>query len=187
MPQRATRMRLCGKPFDSADAAKDSRPGARAERCPDKTCGAWHARSGRARTAPVLQGPRRATGFPARVKLAVRIRAGMGDQRDAVCEACGRWLGKDGGQVHHIIDRGMGGCTNVIINSAANAALLCGDPFTGCHGLATAFDTGIGAKGFWLSHSADPRLEPMTLHTGAVVWRSEDGRYLFEPPEVNAA
>jgi hypothetical protein len=190
MGPRATRMRLCGKLFDSADAAGDRADllaGARVEECPDKTCGKWHVRAGVARSAPVLQRPRRATGFPARVKLAVRARAGMGDPDDAVCEACGRWLGRLGGQVHHIIDRGMGGCTNTVINSAANAALLCGDPFTGCHGLATAFNAGIGARGFWLKHAADPRLARMTLHTGAKVWRSEDGRYLFEPPKASAA
>ena len=197
MGPRAAPMRLCGKPYDTAEAAGDSprgqAPGARVEECPDRTCGKWHVRAGPAAwSPPVLVSRPRATGFPARVKLAVRVRAGMGDAGDAVCEACGRWCGRrpDGslaGQVHHIIDRGMGGCALAVINGPANAALLCGDPFSGCHGLATKFDAGIGAKGFWLSHSADPRLEPMTLHGGAKAWRSEDGRYLFEQPKVSAA
>ena len=191
MGPRAALMRLCGKPFDTAKAAGDSprgKAGGRVEECPYRTCGKWHVRAGPAAwSPPVLPSRPRATGFPARVKLAVRTRAGMGDPDDAVCEACGLWLGRRGGQVHHIIDRGMGGCTLAVINGPANAALLCGDPFSGCHGLATKFDAGIGAKGFWLSHSADPRLEPMTLHGGVKAWRSEDGRYLFEPPEGRAA
>ena len=191
MPGRTTPMRLCGKPYDTEDAAKDSprvAAGGRAERCPDRTCGKWHVRAGTAPPVLVLPPRRRpATGFPARVKLLVRTRAGMGDPGDAVCEADGVWLGRHGGQVHHIIDRGMGGCTLAVINGPANAALLCGDPYSGCHGLATAFDAGIGDKGFWLKHSADPRLEPMILHGGVKAWRSADGRYLYEPPEVSAA
>lgn len=190
MPGRTTPMRLCGKPFGSADAAKDSprgkAAGTRVEECPDKTCGKWHVRGGAPPAVLVLPAPRRATGFPARVKLAVRTRAGMGDPDDAVCESCGMWLGRYGGQVHHLIDRGMGGCTLTMINSPVNAVLLCGDPFTGCHGLATAFDAGIGARGFWLKRGTDPRREPMTLHGGVLAWRSEDGRYLFDAPEVSA-
>ena len=137
MPARVTRMRLCGKPFDSEGAAADSTrghlAGARVERCPDKTCGKWHVRGGVAlgvASAPVLQGPRRATGFPARVKLAVRIRAGMGDAADGCCEACGKWCGRlpDGaflGQIQHIIGRGMGGCkvaVNLVIQTRIDPA-----------------------------------------------------------------
>ena len=44
----------------------------------------------------------------------------------------------------------------------------------------------MGARGFWLPQGSDPRLEPMMLHSahgsGVLVWRSEDGRYLLEPP-----
>jgi hypothetical protein len=184
-------MRLCGKQFDSAEAAglswRGQQAGARVERCPDRACGKFHVRAGPVPSVPVLPQRRPATGFSARVKLLVRVRAGSGVIDDAACEACGRWLGRYGGQVHHVIDRGMGSWKDAVINGAANAALLHGDPFTGCHGLATAFDAGIGARGFWLKHSADPRLEPMTLHSGAVVWRSETGSYLFEPPGTVAA
>jgi hypothetical protein len=189
MPPRATRMRLCGKRYDSAGQAERSKamraPGAElVTGCP--WCGGVHVRAPRA--VPVLPAPRRpATGFPARVKLLVRTRAGDGDPDAAACEACGQWLGRYGGQVHHLTGRGMGGCTLAVINSAANAALLCGSPFDGCHGLATAFDPGIGAKGFWLKHSADPRLEPMTLHTGARVYRTADGRYTDAPGKKAAA
>lgn len=187
MPARAARMRLCGKAYASPEEAAASKamraPGAELQLgCP---CGGVHVRAPRA--VPVLPAPRRAAaGFPARVRLAVRARAGDGEPDAAACEACGHWLGRHGGQVHHIIDRGMGGCALPVVNGPANAALLCGNPFEGCHGLATAFDPGIGARGFWLSHGADPLREPMTLHTGARVYRSPDGRYLDAPGAVAA-
>lgn len=192
MPPHAARMRLCGTRYASADEAERSKamrvPGAELVKgCP---CEGFHVRKPReSRAAPVLPPPRRATGFSARVKLLVRTRAGMGEIDDACCEACNRHLGRYGGQVHHLIDRGMGGWKNAVINSAANAVLLCGTPEDKrtCHGLATAFDAGIGAKGFWLKHSADPRLERMTLYSGAKAWRSIDGRYLFERPGTAAA
>ena len=186
MPARSARMRLCGKPYASAAAARRSKAGRRPgavieEKCP---CGAVHVRP--PRKAPVLPAPRPATGFPARVKLLVRARAGNGDPDAAACEACGRHLGRPGGQVHHLIDRGIGGCKDPAVNGAANAALLCGDPFSGCHGLATAFDAGIGKRGFWLGHGADPLRAPMTLHTGRRVLRTPDGRYLDAPQGVSA-
>jgi hypothetical protein len=189
MGPRAAPMRLCGKPYDTAKAAGDSprgQAGGRVEECPDETCGKWHVRAGAARSAPVLPSRPRATGFPARVKLAVRVRAGMGDAGDAVCESCGRHLGRYGGQIQHIIARGMGGTSNPALRTAVNAALLCGltpqDP-DGCHYRAESRDAGMRERGFWLPQGSDPRLEPMTLHGGVVAWRSEDGRYLFEPPE----
>lgn len=135
--------------------------------------------------------------FTGAVRLAVRKRAGNGSADDAMCEACGIWLGRHGGQVQHIAGRGMGGCRDEVINSAANAALLCGTPFDGCHGLATAFDEEMGARGFWLKRAADPRLVPMMLASehgsGVMVWRAEDGKgpdgtgYLFEAPKELAA
>jgi hypothetical protein len=130
---------------------------------------------------------RRETGFPRRVKLAVRTRAGNGEIGEAACEACGLWLGGLGGQVQHIIGRGMGGCALAVINSAVNAALLCGTPFDGCHGLATAFNKAIGDRGFWLKRGADPRAESMTLHDDRIVWRSTDGSYLTIDPRKAAA
>jgi hypothetical protein len=185
MPQRAARMRLCGKRYASVAEAKRSKAMPGAELVTGCPCGGVHVRAPRA--VPILPAPRRAAGFPARVKLLVRTRAGLGDADDAVCEACGLWLGRKRGQVHHLIGRGTGGCTDAVISSAANAALLCGNSVQGCHGLATAFDAEIGARGFWLKHSADPRLAPMTLHSGARMLRSEDGRYLDAPPGKAAA
>lgn len=147
--------------------------------CPRRP-GAWH-----------LVTPPDEAGFSRPVKLLVRARAGNGDAAGALCEACGTWLGRRLGQVHHLIGRGMGGCWDEVINGCANAALLCGTPATGCHGLATRFDREIGARGFWLPRGADPRLVPMMLASphgsGASVWRSEDGRYLTEAPAGAAA
>jgi hypothetical protein len=124
------------------------------------------------------------------VKLAVRARAGNGSAEEAQCEACGIWLGKYEGQIQHIVARGMGGTSNPVLSTAANGALLCGTPQSGDHGLAESRDPEMGARGFWLPQGSDPRLEPMMLHSahgsGVLVWRSEDGRYLLEPPAVAA-
>jgi hypothetical protein len=125
----------------------------------------------------------RDTGFSPKVKLQVRTRAGNGDPHEACCECCGIWLGRYGGQVQHIVARGMGGTSNPVLGTAANAALLCGTAQSGDHGLAESRDAEMGAKGFWLPQGTDPRTVPMKLWSGAEVWRSEDGRYVTEAPE----
>jgi hypothetical protein len=137
--------------------------------------------------------------FTPKVKLLVRKRAGRGDIFEALCEACGGWLGEKGGEFQHIVARGMGGCRLVAVNSCAGAALLCGCAAlgTGCHGLAEARDPHMREMGFWLPQGTDPRLEPMMLHGagggGLVVWRAQDGigtdgtGYLYQRPEVLAA
>ena len=131
------------------------------------------------------------TGFSRAVKLAVRTRAGNGDANEARCECCGIWLGRYGGQVQHIVARGMGGTSSPVLKTAANAALLCGTAQSGDHGLAESRDREMGAKGFWLPQGTDPRTVPMMLASehgsGITVWRSEDGRYLLEAPEGVAA
>lgn len=125
-------------------------------------------------------------GFSTRTRLLVRTRAGSGDPFDACCECCGIWLGLHGGQVQHIVARGMGGTSNPVLKTAANGALLCGTAQSGDHGLAESRDPEMGARGFWLPQGTDPRLVPMTLFGGVEVWRSEDGRYLFQAPAVAA-
>jgi hypothetical protein len=160
------------------------------KRTPMRLCGPASGSAAPAWPGPVLKGPRRATGFSARVKLLVRVRAGNGEIEDAACESCGCWLGRYGGQIQHIIARGMGGTSRPVLGTAANGALLCGltpQDADGCHFAAESRDAGMRERGFWLPRDSDPALEPMTLHTGAVVWRSETGSYLFEPPEASAA
>lgn len=128
------------------------------------------------------------TGFSAAVKLACRTRAGGGSAEDALCEACGRWLGRHGGQVHHRINRQMGGSR--FRNTIVHAALLCGDPFTGCHGAATRLSGRMKAMGFVLLSTQDPAAEPVMLHGeqgGATVWLTKDGRYSAARPGDVAA
>jgi hypothetical protein len=124
-----------------------------------------------------------------RVKLLVRARAGFGDIDDACCEACALHLGRDGGQVQHIVARGMGGTTRLVLATVVNGALLCGTPQdkTTCHGLAESRDPGMRDRGFWLPQGSDPRLEPMTLHSGVTAWRGVNGRYRYTRPEPGAA
>jgi len=116
------------------------------------------------------------TEFSRAVRLAVRTRAGSGDPDQAVCEACGTWLGGDRGQFQHIVARGMGGSGDPLIGSAANAALMSGTPQSGCHGRAEAGDAEM--YGFWLPFGTDPRTKSMRLYDGRVVFRSTDGLYL---------
>lgn len=127
------------------------------------------------------------TGFSRKVKLTVRTRAGEGCIEDARCECCGVELGRYGGQVQHIVARGMGGTSNPVRSTAANGALLCGTPQSGDHGLAESRDKEMRRKGFWLPQGTDPRMVPMILWSGAEAWRTEDGRYLFKRPQEVAA
>jgi hypothetical protein len=144
----------------------------------------------RSGAVPSVTGPRTETGFSRKVKLQVRTRAGNGDPDEARCECCGIGLGRYGGQVQHIVARGMGGTSDPVLGTAANGALLCGTAQSGDHGLAESRDQEMRAKGFWLPQGTDPRAVPMMLASehgsGVLVWRTEDGRYSFEAPEVAA-
>jgi len=135
-------------------------------------------------------------GFSPRVCLLVRTRAGGGDPHDATCEACGIWLGLHGGQVQHRVARGMGGCSDPVVNGPAGAALLCGTPFTGCHGDCEARHTErakkMARRGFVIRHGKgpdyDPRFVPLILFGGVKRWLSEtEACYLHEPPAEEAA
>ncbi len=132
------------------------------------------------------------TGFSARVRKLVRTRAGNGYPEQACCESCGILLGEHGGQIQHRVARGMGGCSNPVINGPAGAALLCGTAFDGCHGLAERRDQKMGERGFWIRHGNgpefDPRHAPLILLGGVEVWLSEtEARYLYEPPTERQA
>ena len=136
------------------------------------------------------------TGFTPRVRKLVRTRAGGGYPEQACCEACGVWLGEHGGQMQHRVSRGMGGCSDPVINGPAGAALLCGTPLTGCHGDCEARGTvrsqKMLARGFWIRHGVgpefDPRHVPLVLLGDVEVWLSDtEPRYLYEPPIEAAA
>lgn len=188
MPPRAVPMRLCGKQYGSVAEAEESaagqKPGAVIETwCP---CRAVHVRQP-AVLSQVLPARPSVTGFPLRVKLLVRARAGFGDIDDACCEACALPLRRYGGQVQHIVARGMGGTSRLVLATVVNGCLLCGTSSSGCHGLAESRDPGMRDRGFWLPRGSDPRLEPMTLHSGVKAWRGTDGRYLYTDPRREAA
>jgi hypothetical protein len=206
MPPPAARMRLCGTRYASADEAKRSKamrvPGARVEECPDKACGKFHVRHSRPGPPPprrraVRQQPSLPPAeFTARVKLLVRTRAGQGYAGDAVCEACGRYLGNgagDHGQIQHRHARKSGGSRDPVTNGVANAALLCGsslDPRS-CHGKCEARDPFMQERGWWIETGAGPEFDPryvaVVLHSGAARWLGADGRYLDTMPGTAAA
>jgi len=140
----------------------------------------------------VKNAARTGAGFSRTVKLAVRKRAGNGDPDMALCEACGKWLGRRLGQVHHRAGRGSGGCTDEVVNSCANAALLCGTALTGCHGLATAFKL---PGGFVIKHGTTPEYDPRNVSimlasrhgSGITMWLGTDGQYHTDGPQEAAA
>jgi hypothetical protein len=143
--------------------------------------------------------------FTAKVRLAVRKRAGRGDIFDALCEACGKWLGEKGGEFQHRAARGSGGCRDTVINGPANCALMC----PGCHRRAESRDPAMGsdlhlaedAAGFWIKHGTEPEFDPRTVPillmspggSGLPVYLAADGLgpdgtgYLLQRPELELA
>jgi hypothetical protein len=139
--------------------------------------------------------PHRETGFPASVKLAVRKRAGNREVDEARCESCGVWLGRYGGQIQHRLARKAGGSRSAVVNGVSNGALLCGTPFSGCHGKAEARDEDMRARGWWIKTGKglehDPRYIPVMVMSaagaGATVFLDADGGYSSAPPAKLAA
>lgn len=176
-------MRRCGKPYRTEADALASRRGrtGRYLAVPCR-CTQWHLRSKAAATATAgrrLGAAKRhaakVTGFPPAVRKACRRRAG--DR----CEACGVYLPPGFGQVQHRDARGMGGSCDPLVSSAVNAALLCGTPQTGCHGLCEAWDRHMHEAGFWLKTGESPLEVPILLHgehgSGMRLWLTPEGGY----------
>jgi hypothetical protein len=138
-----------------------------------------------------MQVKRRNTGFPDKVKLMARTRAGGGDPRNARCEAHGGWLGPDGGDYQHRLARRMGGSPGAAVNGAENCAVLCRP----CHDLCEARDDGMEARGWWIRSgngpAHDPRHVPVMLMgesgSGALQYLTADGHYSSAPPSEVAA
>ncbi len=143
---------------------------------------------------PSAAAPRKAprdTGFPAKVKLLIRTRAGNGNPENACCEACAMWLGEDGGQIQHIYARGKGGTRNPLYSTTANGCLLCGTRYTGCHYLcedrAHPLNAHMNAMGFWRLRNGreKPGDYPIMLHGqqgGTTVWLDTAGGYAATAP-----
>ncbi len=137
---------------------------------------------------------RRETGFPRAVKLLIRTRAGGGDPEQAVCECCGKWLGRSGGEVQHRLARKMGGSRNPVVNGVTNGVLLCGNRYEDCHKRCEDRDPAMEAAGFWIRDGKgpdhDPRLVPLLVRTStgeiAPCWLTEDGGKAWERPEMAA-
>jgi hypothetical protein len=196
---RQTGMRRCGKAWDSELVAlmskRGQRAGAEVFQCLNRACGKWHVRNVVSPVPAPVRKPRRETGFPAPVKLAVRVRAGQGDAEQACCESCGRWLGRYGGEVQHRLARKAGGTRSRVINGKANGALLCGNRYEGCHKLAEDRDEDMRRRGWWIRDGRgpdhDPRLVPVEFVSAhglkRTVWLAEDGSYSEVPRGARAA
>lgn len=159
----------------------------------------WNSTLKRRKPLAAAQNARKApkgTGFSAKVKLLVRTRAGNGDPEQAACEACGVHLGLHGGQVQHIYARQAGGTKVPLYQSAANAALLCGTRYTGCHYLcedrAHPLNSHMHEAGFWRERNGNekPGDYPVMLHGdggGRLVWLTPEGGYADQAPKRGAA
>lgn len=148
----------------------------------------------KAKSAP--RKPRRDTGFSPATKLLIRARAGNGNPEEALCEACGIHLGRQGGQIQHIYARQAGGTKVWLYQSAANAALLCGTRYTGCHGVcenrAHPDNRHMQEMGFWRKRNGTekPGDYPVMLHgkggCGVQVYLTPAGTYSLRAPEEAA-
>ena len=137
-------------------------------------------RKGRATGAATGQ-PKPPGEFTAKVKLAVRKRAGRGDIFDAACEGCRRRLGRYGGEYQHRAARGSGGCRDEIVNGPANCLLLC----RLCHAEAEERrrDLSQDGAGFWIEHGNGPDYDPRFVavmlgalgSSGVTVYLAADG------------
>jgi hypothetical protein len=145
--------------------------------------GPWlSSRSGGSKPRPNAGHPRsQHTGFSASVKLGTRSRAGSGEPERALAECCGIWLGRYGGDIQHIIARGMGGTSDPLIDSIVNAALMCRPH----HDLAEARDPELLERGFWRHSWETPGACPLMLHGrdgGFTRWLDSRGGYSATPP-----
>jgi hypothetical protein len=156
------------------------------------------AATGRAGSGSGKLTPPAPSEFTPKVKLLVRKRAGRGDEFQALCEGCTRWLGRDAGEFQHRLARGRGGCRDAIVNGPANCLLLC----RACHMEAEERrrDLSQDGAGFWIEHGNgpdyDPRLTAVMLgalgSSGVPVYLAADGLgpdgtgYLLQAPEVAA-
>lgn len=132
-------------------------------------------------------------GFPQRVQLLVRSRAGTCDPDMARCEACGVWLGRYGGQVQARLAHRRTDGKDLVISGTANAALLCGNRLLGCCSKVQARDQEMEARGWFIREGGtaghDPRYVPVMLFnpdssSGVRMWLREGGTYSTEPPNV---
>ena len=113
------------------------------------------------------------SGFSPNVRLLIRRRAGNGFPEEARCEHDGRWLGEHGGQIQHIVARGMGGSRSR--NGADNGALICGTSCDGCHGACERRDPVMRDRGFWRFSSDDPAKFPVRHILYGPVYLLPDG------------
>jgi hypothetical protein len=113
---------------------------------------------------------------PAETDRLVRLRA------DGECEACRAPLSAT--DTCSWVYVALGWNEDAVYTGPANALILC----TPCRRLADALDTQMEARGIWVWSGPDPRLMPMVVPADGsswrAVWRSEDGRYLLDPPEL---
>jgi hypothetical protein len=126
-----------------------------------------------------------------RGEFSVTVRRIVVARADGCCEGCGALLVDpfDNSPIaphsfQHRRARGMGGRRDPITAGVQNALLWCGSGVTGCHGWAERHPHAAKAKGWAVSHHADPRDIPADVHGYGLVYLTEGGTYL---PAVEAS
>lgn len=121
--------------------------------------------------------------FPTATKRLIATRSA------GCCEVCGRQvIDPDTFEplaphsFQHRRARGMGGSRTAATRSAANGLLACGSGVTGCHGRMESNPHEAKAKGWAVSHWADPETTPADLFLVGWVILTTDGGYEHADP-----
>ena len=180
---RKSPLRLCGKRFETQETAlassRAAAPGATAEECPDKRCGAWHVRQPKA-PGKLGRKPRSRSTDPSPALRALVL----GRDRHS-CVRCGKGITGRPYSLHHRKRRSQGGR-----NAPGNLLTLCGSGTTGCHGWVHANIAESQASGWLLLSTQHPGAESVLYvsehGSGMRVWLTESGTYSTAPPGVAA-
>lgn len=96
--------------------------------------------------------------------ISARVRALVWERDAHTCAWCGVPV-TGAHSLQHRRARGMGGTRRPEANTPANLVLVHGTATTGCHGYVEAHPHQAAARGFRLSQTAEPSLEPIQYHT----------------------
>lgn len=178
----------CGKAYATEAAARRSKrgqtAGAEFEQCPVRECRRWHVRLPGSQRAGLAG--RRDTGPDAETRAAVYRRDGN------QCVCCGTPLAGKARSVGHRVRRSQGGS-----NETSNLLTFMGlgmnpfDPDDHHARIDSRLNPEDEARGYSLRSFKDPHEEGVMIMSsaecGQTVLLSDDGEYLFAPPEGVAA
>lgn len=122
---------------------------------------------------------RRSTG-PSRLVVEVVIHRDRGQ-----CAFCGKRPTGDRGwgwSIHHRRPRQMGGTRAADSASPANLVILCGTGAEGCHGWVESHRSDAYETGLLVRRDVLPWRAPIQHAVHGLVWLTDDGEWVTEPP-----